>query len=636
MGLKPSLTVNSSTTAAQLDQFAQGLNDGMRLKGKQNDDGSITLYASHNKSGFLSKMSGRAQDRIDLAKRAITQVGENDVRSADKSLIRNLTQHRQFAKPNSTALKEIASFANAMSGDLANQRAQENSKIGLSELPFDARVAVRDAGDAMIARLNDDGLENYSTQGIADTLSDSLAAALSSPEMRALHPDFELSDGKDLVAALNTKFRDMANATGEGKLPRIIKDELRELAQQTVQQTMNKMLGGEISDDMAVFTIDGKAYDRGPKLAQGGFGEVVRYDAQDGSGSLAVKFELEINDSSHDSLAQEIKAHRHAAAEPNDNILGFSGAARTREGNFVIATPLAGAGDGAQARDAIAGALADGKISQKTAQTVALTVMVDVIKGMQHLHDTAGMTHIDFKEPNLFISEDGTSKIADFGTTVMTETPTLTDSNHVDQYIWKDPKVLYASNSSQELNALKPQSDEAGRAFAENFFMPGERSVEDKAAFKRMKSAIAQSFLDVSKADYFEQTQFDGRSYDMFALGVTTANMLSGDFKLSETNFNFDAPAEKQQIGLHENSVAPIGAHDGAVRTTLGDRYVDDLVNLMTHPDPDKRATDFGALLDHDAFQRIDIGSQSARQMLVALMAGDDAAIRRWGAELDT
>lgn len=640
MSLKPSLNVNASTTAAQLNDFAQALDEGMRLKGKQNQDGSITLYASHNKSGLLSKLTGRAQDRIDLAKRAINQVASNDVRDfADmevKSLIHNITSLGQFMKPGSTALKAIASFANTVSGDLANRRAQENSKLGLNEMPFEARVAVREAGDAMIQRLGRAMTGEYSAQGIAETLSDTLASAMSSPEMRAAHPNFELGDGKDLIAALTSKFQDMAEATGEGRLPKMIKTELRELAEKTFHLTANKMLGASISDDKAVLTIDGKDYARGPKIAEGGFGEVVRYDAQDGSGSLAVKFEIESNESSHDSFATEITAHRHAAAEPNDNILGFSGAARTREGNFVIATPLAGAGDGSKAQKAIAAALADGKISATTAQTVALTVMADAIKGMQHLHDTAGMTHIDFKAPNLFITDEGVSQLADFGTTLQTETPTLKDSKEVENYTWKDPKVLYGEIQVNGNSPLKPIAKEAGLQFAERFFAPGERSKAEQTSFDNVSAKVAARTLRAATDDYLSQTQFDGRSYDMFALGVTAVNMLTGDLTLSETEFKFSSKGMDEQARLHESGVAPVGSHDGAVRKTLGDPLVDDFINLMTHPDPDKRASDFGALLDHDVFQQKGIGGHDARQMLIAIMAGDDAAIERLGQNLDT
>lgn len=46
MATGPSMRVTADTSIAQLKAFADKLEDGQRLKGKENKDGSITLYVA--------------------------------------------------------------------------------------------------------------------------------------------------------------------------------------------------------------------------------------------------------------------------------------------------------------------------------------------------------------------------------------------------------------------------------------------------------------------------------------------------------------------------------------------------------------------------------------------------------------
>jgi len=70
----PELNVTSQTTLQQLKQFSDGVSEGHEIRGKQNKDGSITLYSKDPKSFSLGMKKGARDDKITAAKTAINNI----------------------------------------------------------------------------------------------------------------------------------------------------------------------------------------------------------------------------------------------------------------------------------------------------------------------------------------------------------------------------------------------------------------------------------------------------------------------------------------------------------------------------------------------------------------------------------
>ena len=88
----PSLTVDRNTTLTQLREFTDDLKDTKRLRGKENKDGSITLYVKDTKRGLGSQLFGhseKSKQKQDLARAAVMQVLTNTERSIGGPLLRH-------------------------------------------------------------------------------------------------------------------------------------------------------------------------------------------------------------------------------------------------------------------------------------------------------------------------------------------------------------------------------------------------------------------------------------------------------------------------------------------------------------------------------------------------------------------
>ena len=410
------------------------------------------------------------------------------------------------------------------------------------------------------------------------------------------------------------------------------------LAEEVFRKAADSFLGGSAVKGSTDVVIGGKTYERKEMLGQpGGFGTAYRYEAKDGSGSIAVKFQNTSDEENANSFRQEIVAHKRAGASDHPNVLGFKGALRTENGGFAIASELATGGEVSNAIPKILQAVKDGKITPEAGLALQLTLLKDLAKGLGDMHVSGGMTHLDFKPPNAFIGEDGKAKVADFGTAVLDQNPLLESADAIDNPIWKDGAVIGGKDLVDDRFAKKAsaKADE----FAATFFPKG---LDDKGHIDvtRMKEAygsnaasflnnLGKAYVGVEKQEILAETTFDGMAYDMFALGVTGIGLLTGDDTLlpSQMTASFMSVIQNEQSDFITKGELLIGSHPGAARPSTGNEYVDDLLNALTNPDPWKRPHDMDALMDMPAFNLAHVGSEEARDLLKGIIKGDDTMI---------
>lgn len=108
------IRVTAQTTLNDLKAFQEGIGkDDAKLRGKVNQDGSITLKAVDRDSSFFSKMFGISKKRRDAARSALTMVMTNSGavdRKATGSLTSLINADRAHS-PRSAALKDLVKFA---------------------------------------------------------------------------------------------------------------------------------------------------------------------------------------------------------------------------------------------------------------------------------------------------------------------------------------------------------------------------------------------------------------------------------------------------------------------------------------------------------------------------------------------
>jgi hypothetical protein len=71
----PSITVDRNTTLTQLQEFTEGLKDSKRLRGKENEDASITLYTKDAKRGLSSMLFGHSEKYRDSLRYRFNRAG---------------------------------------------------------------------------------------------------------------------------------------------------------------------------------------------------------------------------------------------------------------------------------------------------------------------------------------------------------------------------------------------------------------------------------------------------------------------------------------------------------------------------------------------------------------------------------
>ncbi|GHF66609.1 protein kinase domain-containing protein [Seohaeicola zhoushanensis] len=196
-------------------------------------------------------------------------------------------------------------------------------------------------------------------------------------------------------------------------------DAMREAAQQKYPDKAKVGDDGKLSE----FTIGGVVYGNIKFLGQGGGGTV--YLAKDANGNEVVlktprgfSADSAMEEDEHQTLKSEVSNHRAVSGGEDgdcpENVLDMKGMVLAPNGAPLIVMDLAGAGDAEKYSDSMSAAEKSGLLTDGARQAMMAQQMREIITGMKAMQ-ASGMTHHDLKEANIFVSEDGTFKVADFG-----------------------------------------------------------------------------------------------------------------------------------------------------------------------------------------------------------------------------
>lgn len=209
---------------------------------------------------------------------------------------------------------------------------------------------------------------------------------------------------------------------------------VKNLSQTLVVASLEKLGPGEGNslvrsgqDGPQEITHNGKTYDQVRQLGEGGFGVAYLFKERGGDDEVVVKRfkqDKQSDESWFGAMQDEIRTHRYAMGpegQGHDNVLGLRGIiTRPPQGNehfgeIFTLTEVAKGGELRGVMKNMHKELQEGRISKTVHELLNRQLFAQTIEGMHYIQRDRQMLHLDLKPENLFMTEDGTVKVGDFG-----------------------------------------------------------------------------------------------------------------------------------------------------------------------------------------------------------------------------
>lgn len=402
---------------------------------------------------------------------------------------------------------------------------------------------------------------------------------------------FAISDGAQFKEELYKEL--VATTPGGEKLTghyRTAPPEVKAFLDEVFNAMLEQLPDKQTAKDKIV--IGGKEYTKGLKLGEGGFGDVHVYehtrevtDPTTGEKSkvvdrIAVK---SFKSGNLEEAAAEVRAHQSAMGpQGHENVTAMNGVVRTPEGSVLIAMELAKT-DGYAMMANLDTAVAEGRLTPVAANAVRLTILRDMLRGMQHFQEVRGMTHLDVKEPNYFIGQDGKMKLGDFGFARAGDRQVL-DGRLVDNPAWKAPEIIIQEEQRSAITSAAKQQLNAELELL-RLQHPNDPDLR-KQLYDQIKADI--EVTTQLKLDTLGGTIVTNKA-DTWAIGISAYRLFHG-----QSPFHGDFLSEEQEAIVEHgkdagNHIREFGTDQAGNSTGKAVTAMDRLFNQMLDPDPTKR-----------------------------------------------
>jgi serine/threonine protein kinase len=306
-----------------------------------------------------------------------------------------------------------------MTEDTAPIKHTEIRKFGTADMLEDAKVDIHDAktSPAAMAEAATTKLENmfddYMSNAPGGVIPDEVF------EMCSRSKDDWL---KDIAASAGLTY----DPENPGAIDGTLLAKIQAVAESLYKKAQEKYPNKAKFDDTNIpeqVTIGGVTYAEFKQLGEGGGGVVYLGKSATGE-QIVLKAPKDFdaskppNPGDHEDFKSESATHRAVSGGEYDpchtNILDMKGMVLAGNGQPLIAMDLADGGDAADYTDSVGACESSGLISPVARQAMMAEEMKQVLMGMKVMQDR-GMTHHDLKAANVFMTRDGTFKVADFG-----------------------------------------------------------------------------------------------------------------------------------------------------------------------------------------------------------------------------
>ncbi|HEY4079246.1 MAG TPA: protein kinase [Burkholderiaceae bacterium] len=169
-------------------------------------------------------------------------------------------------------------------------------------------------------------------------------------------------------------------------------------------------------------TLGGQKYGKPKLLSKGGMGAVYRYESETNPGQFIVlKSLLSEEPKDRKAMVKELRGHRHLMQGQGDpsatgakNIVSMEGAVIGSDGSLHMAMEMVSGGDIDDNRHALDIAGDTGAIPEQVRSLINQSRFKQAVEGLVYMRDQ-NLVHFDIKGANFMVAEDGTVKVADFG-----------------------------------------------------------------------------------------------------------------------------------------------------------------------------------------------------------------------------
>jgi hypothetical protein len=163
-------------------------------------------------------------------------------------------------------------------------------------------------------------------------------------------------------------------------------------------------------------TLNGKTYSDPQLLGTGGLGLILNYTDKRTGESVVIKSLLNMH--GRDDMVKELQAHRHvmggAGGTGHQNVIGLRGVVRGDDDSLYMVMDRAQGGDLSNVSHALGHAAASGALPLRARIALIQTFTEGAVRGMQHMQ-SRNMMHLDVKDLNFLLDENGRVMLSDFG-----------------------------------------------------------------------------------------------------------------------------------------------------------------------------------------------------------------------------
>jgi serine/threonine protein kinase len=319
-------------------------------------------------------------------------------------------------------------------------------------------------------------------------------------------------------------------------------------------------------------------------------------------------------------MQKEVDVHyRIDSAGKHPNVLGVLGDLQGPNGERMIVLPLAPKGDSHELGMKMREGLNTGKLTLDEARPVAYTMLKDVGGSLQHLHDKAGVLHLDLKSENYLVDGEGRLKVMDFGTARPGLEHTLTDYP-VESYNYLAPETakLYARKSLGDPGIGK-QIDDLNKDLREL----RRQKPQPEEAIKTKQGEVNRLRTEQQKIK--DEVRFPvDRKNDSWAMGIMAFGLLVDSGPMGNPFVGENSSVTKDRLLEFGSSGKPLLDQVKEWRPELAGRIdkltesEKSLINGLLHSDPKQRIT-VDQAMGREPLGSPGVGNEEARRKLVEL-----------------
>ncbi len=428
-------------------------------------------------------------------------------------------------------------------------------------------------------------------------------AAVAMDEFRAGHEktskeqlrQFKLTMQAKADADLMAEFIEYCNDHLEHSLD---STDLKQVAECVVDVYKQELSTAEYDTDTAAIRIGKQVLTPIGERHKGGFGEVQVYaDKKHPEHTLAAKFAISVKDSSVITHAQgELHNHLRAMGNGHVNVMSLRGAIRT-EKELILLMEDCSKGTLESFGQKLSSAAQSGTITPDIAARIRLTLALDLLRGLAHLHDEVNMTHSDFKPQNVFIGVDGYGKVGDFDLAAPGASHRMLKSKVPATAQYLAPELIADLNAAnadlQRFNAQVPA--------------PG---IKERSAFRKSQTVNMSKSVDAFAAGATLYELFYGVNPFVRRMSQIDGLISFADYEDLMDRYASKSPAGRMEFLFDDATLLPgLESHEEELRK---------LIFLLMAPDREYRST-AAAVLQRPIFSLPGLDTPEIRDLIRTL-----------------